>query len=96
MILATAKCGTKNGLEPNRTANTLVARDWRGLVVFTTLRKVDTNTLVQAEAKAILWAVKLASQENFGNVIFDGNSNSFIEELRELQLLEELKTFLLV
>ena len=96
MILATAKCSAKNGLEPNCTTNTLVARDWRGLVVFTTLRKVDTNTLVQAEAKAILWAVKLASQENFGNVIFDGNSKSFIEELRELQLLGELKTLLLV
>ena len=65
-------------------------------MVFTTLRKVDTNTLVQAEAKAILWAVKLASQKNFGNVIFDGNSKSFIKVLRDLQLLGELKTLLLV
>ena len=42
----------------------VIVRDWRGLLVFAVSRKVDTNTPIQAKAEAILWVVKLASQEN--------------------------------
>ena len=57
----------------------VIAKDWRGLLVFAVSRKVDTNTPIQAEAEAILWAMNLVCQANFDNVIFEGDYRNCIK-----------------
>ena len=38
----------------------IVARDWRGALVFALSKRVETNVPVQVEAEAINWATQLA------------------------------------
>ena len=54
----------------------VVARDWREKLVFACSKKVNTKV---PEAKAFLWAVQLASQMQFKNVIIEGDSNYCVE-----------------
>ena len=54
----------------------VVARDWREKLVFACSKKVNTKV---PEAKAFLWAVQLASEMQFKNVIIEGDSNYCVE-----------------
>jgi hypothetical protein len=48
----------------------VVARDWRGSLVFACSKKVNTNVPVQAEAEALRWSACLALDWNLSNVVF--------------------------
>ena len=52
-------------IEDSSSAIVVIARDWRGLLMFAVTKKVDTDTPIEVEAKAILWVVNLACQANF-------------------------------
>uniref|UniRef100_A0A2N9ET81 Reverse transcriptase domain-containing protein n=2 Tax=Fagus sylvatica TaxID=28930 RepID=A0A2N9ET81_FAGSY len=52
----------------------VVARDWRGNLVFALSKKVNTNVPVQAEAEALRWAVSLALARDLSNVVFESDS----------------------
>ena len=60
-------CDAAVGMEHSYVA--VVVRDWRRTLVFTWSKKVNTKVPVQAEAKAFLWAVQLASQMHPKKVI---------------------------
>ena len=67
-------CDAVIGMEHSYVA--VVARDWREKLVFACSKKVNTKV---PEAKAFLWAVQLASQMQFKNVIIEGDSNYCVE-----------------
>ena len=67
-------CDAVSGMEYWYVA--VVARDWREKLVFACSKKVNTKV---PEAKAFLWAVQLASQMQFKNVIIEGDSNYCVE-----------------
>ena len=70
-------CDAAVGMEHSYVA--VVVRDWRRTLVFTWSKKVNTKVPVQAEAKAFLWAVQLASQMHFKKVIIEGDSKNCVE-----------------
>ena len=59
-----------------------VARDWRGFWVFAQAIRVNTNSLIQAEAEALRWAVRLAISHNLHNVIVEGDNKTCIQVLK--------------
>jgi ribonuclease HI len=56
-----------------------VARDWRGEVVFAISKKANTTVPVQAEAEAFLWALQLAMDHQYGEVIIEGDSKCCVD-----------------
>lgn len=52
----------------------MVARDWRGKLVFAYSKRVDTNIPVQAEAKAIFWALHLAKKVDASHFVIESDS----------------------
>ena len=52
---------------------TIVARDWRGKLVFAISKKVNTDIPVQAEANVILLAVHIALNFSFCNCIIESD-----------------------
>lgn len=56
----------------------MVARDWRGKLVFSYSKRVNTNIPVQAEAEAILWALHLAKKADAWRL------SNFIENVQVL------------
>ena len=62
----------------------MVARDWRGSLVFSLSKKVYTNVPVQAEAEALRWSVYLAMDKNFSNVVFESDSQICIRAISQV------------
>ena len=60
----------------------IVARDWRGKLVFATSKKVNTNIPIQAEADAILLAVHIALNFSFCNCIIKSDCKVCIDAIR--------------
>lgn len=58
-----------------------VARDWRGEMVFSNAKKVNTIIPLQAEAEAILWSCQLAQAHGIERLIIESDSKSSIEAL---------------
>ena len=52
----------------------VIARDWRGELVFVCSKKVNTTLLLKAEAEALLWALQLAEPLNSAPIILEGDS----------------------
>ena len=59
----------------------VVARDWRGELVFALSKKAKTIIPLQAEMEAIWWSVQLALSHGFSAVCFESDSSSCIEAL---------------
>uniref|UniRef100_A0A2N9J6I4 Reverse transcriptase domain-containing protein n=1 Tax=Fagus sylvatica TaxID=28930 RepID=A0A2N9J6I4_FAGSY len=59
----------------------VVARDWRGELVFALSKKAKTIIPLQAEMEAIWWSVQLALSHGFSAVCFESDSSSCIEVL---------------
>ena len=60
----------------------VVARDWRGKLVFAISQKVNTNIPVQAEANAILLAVHFVLNFSFCNCIIESDCKVCIDAIR--------------
>ena len=52
----------------------VIARDWRGELVFACSKKVNTTLPLQVEAEAILWAMQLAEPLNSASILVEGDS----------------------
>ena len=61
---------------------TVVARDWRGEVVFACFERVNTMLPFQAEVEAIKWALNLASNLDVDSIVIESDSKSYIDALR--------------
>ncbi|XP_023887886.1 uncharacterized protein LOC112000011 [Quercus suber] len=61
----------------------VVARDWRGKLVFVISKKVNTNIPVQAEANAILLAIHFAVNCSFCNCIIESDCKVCIDAIRD-------------
>ncbi|XP_075650206.1 uncharacterized protein LOC142620780 [Castanea sativa] len=60
----------------------IVARDWRGKLVFAILKKVNTNIPVQAEANAILLAIHIAINFSFCNCVIESDCKVCIDAIK--------------
>ena len=60
----------------------VVARDWRGMLVFAISKKVNTNIPVQAEANAILLAAHIVLNFSCCNCIIESDCNVCIDAIR--------------
>ena len=49
----------------------MVARDWRGTLVFPYSKRVNTNIPVQAEAEAVFWALHLAKKVDASHFVIE-------------------------
>uniref|UniRef100_A0A7N2RE27 RNase H type-1 domain-containing protein n=1 Tax=Quercus lobata TaxID=97700 RepID=A0A7N2RE27_QUELO len=54
------KVNCDSAIGENNSYIAIVARDWRGALVFALSKRVETNVPVQVEAEAINWATQLA------------------------------------
>ena len=59
----------------------MIARDWRGNLVFACSVKVNTNIPVQVEAEALRWAVSTATNHKLINVSFERDCQICIQSL---------------
>ena len=64
----------------------LVARDWKGDLVFACSKKVKTIFPLHAEAEAVRWAISLAAKLEADNVIIKTNSKIYHDAIHELIL----------
>ena len=71
-------------LGSNHAAIAVVARDWRGSLVFSLSKMVYTNVPVQAEAEALRWSVYLAMDKIFSNVVFESDSQICIRAISQV------------
>ena len=65
-------CDAAVGLDKSFIA--IVARDWRGELVFAYTKQVETNVPVQAEAEAFNWASQQVISHNISQALIEGNS----------------------
>ena len=65
----------------NDSAVAVVARNWRGRLVFAVSSRVDTNIPVQAEAEAIRLAAITALKHNIPLAIFESDSKVCVQSL---------------
>ena len=73
---------TKRTLSDNSTYINIVARDWRGAMVFANVKMVNTNIPVQAEAEAMHWTILLTSHLNIQNVRVKSDSEICIDAVK--------------
>ena len=59
----------------------VVARDWRGEVVFACAKRVYFNLPLQTEAKAIKWALSLAKSIEVVAMIVESDSKGCVDAL---------------
>jgi hypothetical protein len=59
---------------PSYSVIAIVARDWRGSLLFALSKKVNTNIPVQAEAEALRWSVLIAVNRKLQKVMFESDS----------------------
>ncbi|KAL0005024.1 hypothetical protein SO802_012585 [Lithocarpus litseifolius] len=59
----------------------VVARDWRGEVVFACAKRVYSNLPLQAEAEAIKWALSLAKSLEAAAIIMESDSKDCVDGL---------------
>ena len=59
----------------------VVARDWRGEVVFACAKRVYSNLPLQAEAEAIKWALSLAKSIEAAAMIVESDSKGCVDAL---------------
>ena len=60
----------------------IVVRDWRGALIFSLSKRVETNLPLQAKAKAINLVTRLAVDHGFENVVVESDAKACIEALK--------------
>ncbi|KAL0006931.1 hypothetical protein SO802_008433 [Lithocarpus litseifolius] len=73
-------CDAAVGL--NHSFIAIVARDWRGDLIFSLSKRVETNLPLQAEAEAINLATCVAVNRGFENVVVESDAKVCIEALK--------------
>ena len=71
---------------PNYSSLALVARDWRGDLVFACSQKAKTTFPLQAEAESVRWAISLATNLEAENVIIETDSKICQDAIHELMM----------
>ena len=71
---------------PNYSSLALMARDWRGDLVFACSQKAKTIFPLQVEAKAVRWVLSLATKLEVENVIIETDSKICHDAIHELIL----------
>ena len=59
----------------------VVARDWRGEVIFACAKRVYTNLPLQVEAEAIKWALSVAKRLEATAMIVESDSKDCVDAL---------------
>ena len=73
-------CDAAVGLDHSFIA--IVARDWRGDLIFSLSKRVETNLPLQVEAEAINLATCVVVSHGFENVVVESDAKACIEALR--------------
>ena len=60
----------------------IVARDWRGALIFSLSKRVETNLPLQVEIEAINLVTHLAIDRGFENVVVESDAKACIEALK--------------
>uniref|UniRef100_A0A2N9FSP0 CCHC-type domain-containing protein n=1 Tax=Fagus sylvatica TaxID=28930 RepID=A0A2N9FSP0_FAGSY len=60
----------------------IVARDWRGTVVLAVSQKVNTTIPLQAEAEAITWASRIATNLGVDQICIESDSKTCMDHIR--------------
>ena len=60
----------------------IVARDWRGDLIFSMSKRVETNLLIQAEVEAINLATCVAVNRGFKYVVVESDAKTCIDALK--------------
>ena len=60
----------------------IVARDWRGVLIFSLSKQVETNLLLQAKVKTINLMTCLAVEWGFENVVVKSDAKTCIKALK--------------
>ncbi len=68
----------------NHSVLSIVARDWRGNLVFAHSKKAYTNISVQAEAETIRWAIWVAAQCYFQHFVVESDSMICIDTINKV------------
>ena len=71
---------------PNHSSLALVARAWRGDLVFSCSQKAKTTFPLQVEAGVMRWAISLATKLEADNVIIETDSKICHDAIHELIL----------
>lgn len=71
------KANTDAALSSSKSALAVIVRDPRGTIIKVWVRLAPKLTPLQVEAMALLWAVQLASFENWTHIQFEGDSKVF-------------------
>uniref|UniRef100_A0A2N9G7C7 Reverse transcriptase domain-containing protein n=1 Tax=Fagus sylvatica TaxID=28930 RepID=A0A2N9G7C7_FAGSY len=69
---------------PRFSSIAVVARDWRGKLVFAFSKKVETILPLQAEAEAIIWAGQLAIAHDLSKVIVESDCKICVEAVNRI------------
>lgn len=69
-------------VELNYSFIVIMARDWRGVLIFSLSKRVETNPPLQAKAKAINLAIRLVVECDFENVVIESDVKACIEALK--------------
>ena len=69
---------------PHFSSIAVVTWDWRGKLVFTLSKKVETIIPLQAGAKAIIWAAHLATSHGLSKVIFESDHKACVDVVNML------------
>ena len=75
------KINVDTALNPSSFVIVVVARDWRGELVFVCSKKVYTNLSLQAEAEAVKCAIKLSANLDFVAIFNENDSKVVVEAL---------------
>ena len=73
-------CDVAVGLDHSFIA--IVVRDWRGVLIFSMSKRVETNFPIQAEAEAINLATCVAVNRGFEYVVVESDAKSCIDALK--------------
>ena len=77
----TTKINCDAAVGKNHSVLSIIARDWRGNLVFAHSKKAYTNVPVQAKAETLHWAIWVASQCNLQKVVIEGDSKICLEAI---------------
>ena len=80
------KINVDAAIGPFHSSLALVARDWRGDLVFACSQKAKTTFPLQPEVEAVRWAISLATKLEADNVIIETDSKICHDAIHELIL----------
>ncbi|KAK9992917.1 hypothetical protein SO802_022620 [Lithocarpus litseifolius] len=72
--ISSIKINVDAAVGPHCSSIAVVARDWRGELVFACSKRVNTTFPLQAEAEAIKWALILSANLEFEEIIIESDS----------------------